>query len=457
MEVSELWGGIEAELETKLSSAHFNTWIKPLIPTEFVIEGSIGKLTLSAPSSYVRAMALDHYQNLIVEAGERISKKTLSLSVTIGSIQAEKNNKKESEEIESGLFESRSTPNLETRHNLNPRLTLESYVVGSSNNFAHAAALGVIKNPGRKYNPLFIYGGVGLGKTHLMHGIGHALFANNPRARILYISAETFGNDLIASLQSKRISSFKKRYRSCDVLLVDDIQFIAGKEYTQEEFFHTFNELYMSERQIILTSDRPPQEIPKIEERLSSRFLGGLTVDIQPPDYEMRAAILTQKAAEMKIEVGAESLSMIAERSTTNARELEGVFRSIVALADSKKSPITTELVSEFFGVVKEGKKMRMRPSSIISTVAKYYGFRTQELVGSSRKAPLVMARHVAMYLIKTELEVPHEQIGEIFGGRDHTTIMHAVEKITGEISVNQGVGKAIAEIKHELSTKPEG
>jgi chromosomal replication initiator protein len=454
-DINAIWSSIKAELQLSVSLAHFNTWISPLSATSWEVGEGISTLELGCPSTFVRAMILDKYKGQIIEAAERISGKEVKLSVIIGEKAV---NTKDIPVSESPLFSQEPQSQIQgTQHNLNPRLTMETYVVGSSNNFAHAAAMGVIKNPGRKYNPLFIYGGVGLGKTHLMHAIGHEILASNPRAKILYISAETFGNDLIASLQSKKIANFKKRYRSCDVLMVDDIQFISGKEYTQEEFFHTFNELYMSERQIILTSDRPPQEIPKIEERLSSRFLGGLTVDIQPPDYEMRAAILTQKAKEMGITVSSQALSLIAEHSATNARELEGIFRRIVALADSKNQTVNPELVSGFYGVVQEGRRMRLRPNIIIGKVAKYYGFKTQELTNNSRKAPLVAARHVAMFLIKTELDIPHEQIGEIFGGRDHTTIMHAVEKITTEISTNQQVGRAISEIKHELSTSSQG
>lgn len=450
MDGNEVWSSVSAELALTLSAGNFSTWIKPIEVGEFSTDGEKTKITLSCPSIYVKGMIVDKYQAQIVEAVERITGKETELSLTIGE-RAKTTTKKVLVEPPSPLFTPQDSPRAEIQHNLNPRLTMDTYVVGSSNNFAHAAALGVIKNPGRKYNPLFIYGGVGLGKTHLMHAIGHALLEANPRTRILYISAETFGNDLIASLQSKKIANFKKRYRSCDVLMVDDIQFISGKEYTQEEFFHTFNELHMSERQIILTSDRPPQEIPKIEERLSSRFLGGLTVDIQPPDYEMRVAILTQKSKEMQLDVSPQALAVIAEHMTTNARELEGNFRQIVAKAEAKNSALTPEFVSDFFGVVQTGRKLRLRPNTIITKTAQYFSYKTQELLGNSRKAPLVTARHVAMYLIKTELDVPLEQIGELFGGRDHTTIMHAVDKITAAISLDTSTGKSISDIKHTL------
>jgi chromosomal replication initiator protein len=452
MDQENIWEGVCAALQLELSPAHYATWIVPLVFEGVEEKKGGGKiLKLMAPSPYVRGMLSTKYQGQVVAAATKILGEEVEIVVVVGKTE-NKGAKLEDSSKSTGLFEPRKEV-IEPQHNLNPRLKLDSYVVGSSNNFAHAAALGVIKNPGRKYNPLFIYGGVGLGKTHLMHGVGHAILETNPRLKILYITAETFGNDLIASLQSKKVATFKRKYRSCDVLLIDDIQFISGKEYTQEEFFHTFNELYMSERQIILTSDRPPQEIPKIEERLSSRFLGGLTVDIQPPDYEMRMAILTQKAKEAGVEVEAQTLSLIAERETTNARALEGNFRRIMAQADARGEALNEALVSSFYGEVAHDKRLRVRPTAVIAKVSKYFGYKAQELVGNSRKAPLVLARHAAMYLIKTELGVPHEKIGEMFGGRDHTTVMHAVDKITTEISAKKEVGQAISEIKHLIAT----
>lgn len=337
------------------------------------------------------------------------------------------------------------------KHNLNPRLTFETFVVGSSNNFAYAAAQGVAKSPGTRHNPLFIYGGVGLGKTHLMHAIGHAIYAEHPDWEIMYLSAETFGSDLIASLQNKKIGAFKKKYRAPNVLLIDDIQFIAGKEYTQEEFFHTFNELYMSQRQIVLTSDRPPQEISKIEERLSSRFMGGVMVDIQLPDFETRVAILNEKCQSLGVALPPESIAMIAERSATNIRELEGVLQGMLAKAAPAGGDISPDLVREFFGAEKERRTRRVRPNKIISKTAQYYDFKAGEITGKSRKAPLVAARHMAMYLLYTELDVPYEQIGRLFEGRDHTTVMHAVEKIGNKLKIEPSIAKVVADIKHGL------
>jgi chromosomal replication initiator protein len=450
--LAEIWRGVLVELQLTTSEANFGTWIRPLSLVSIEEQGEERLVaTINCPSPYHQKTLSLRYAGQIQQSLSKLTGKTTEVIFNLGkSIQIDPMREEKAED--SPLFQLPQAGPTRT-HTLNPRLTFESYVVGSSNNFAYAAAQGVVKSPGKKYNPLFIYGGVGLGKTHLMHAIGHALLSEHPELQILYISTETFGNELVASLQSKKTVSFKKRYRSADVLLVDDIQFISGKEYIQEEFFHTFNELYMSERQIILTSDRPPQEIAKIEERLTSRFLGGLTVDIQPPDYEMRVAILTQKAKEMELTLPPETIAIIAERTATNARELEGIFRRIVALADSKKTQITVELVQNYFGVEKEQRVSRLRPTTIINKTAQYFAFKTTDLIGNSRKAPLVNARHIAMYLMKKELEMPHEQIGEALGGRDHTTVMHAVEKITATIGDNMRISRAVAEIKQLLLT----
>ena len=320
-----------------------------------------------------------------------------------------------------------------------------------SNNFAYAAAQGAAKSPGTRHNPLFIYGGVGLGKTHLMHAVGHAIYKDHPDWDIMYISAETFGSDLIASLQNKRTPAFKKKYRAPNVLLVDDIQFIAGKEYIQEEFFHTFNELYMSQRQIVLTSDRPPQEISKLEERLSSRFMGGLMVDVQSPDFETRVAILTQKCESLGLTIPSESISLIAERTTTNIRELEGALQGILTKAIPSGGEITGDIVREYFGAERERRTQRIRPSSVVTKTAAYFSFKPAELTGASRKAPLTAARHTAMYILYSDLQLPYEQVGRLFGGRDHTTVMHAVEKISDKIKSDPDMAKIIADIKHVL------
>ena len=448
MDIMSSWKAVLAELELSVSPVHFPTWIKPLsIASLEKMEDGSQLATIMCPSSYHQAMVSQRYQGQIKRSLERICGTKAELAFVVG--KDETSNKKPAP---SPLFEQKET--LERgggSHNLNPRLTFESYVVGTSNNFAYAAAQGVSKSPGTRYNPLFIYGGVGLGKTHLMHAIGHAIYAEHPDWNVMYISAETFGSDLIASLQNKKTPAFKKKYRAPNVLLIDDVQFIAGKEYIQEEFFHTFNDLHMSQRQIVLTSDKPPQEIAKLEERLSSRFMGGLTVDIQSPDFETRVAILTQKCEALKLSIPSEAISLIAERTTTNIRELEGALQGILTKALPSGGEITSEIVREFFGAEHERRTQRIRPGSVITKTAQYFSFKPTELTGASRKAPLTGARHTAMYLLYRDLELPYEQIGRLFGGRDHTTVIHAVEKITERIKTDPEMAKIIADIKHNL------
>lgn len=447
MDILSTWKAVLGELELSISPVYFPTWIKPLSLSSLEkIDETTQLATIMCPSSYHQGMIAQRYQGQIQRSIERITGIKTDLAYIIG-----KDPSTSAGQPPAPLFDTPKTQFEEGKHNLNPRLTFETYVVGGSNNFAYAAAQGAAKTPGTRHNPLFIYGGVGLGKTHLMQAIGHAIYRDHPDWNIMYISAETFGSDLIASLQNKKTPAFKKKYRAPNVLLIDDIQFIAGKEYIQEEFFHTFNELYMSQRQIVLTSDKSPQEIVKLEERLSSRFMGGLMVDIQSPDFETRVAILSQKCKALNLDIPAEAISLIAERTTTNIRELEGALQGILTKALPYGGEITSDIVREFFGAEKERRSQRIRPNSVITKTAQYFAFKPAELIGSSRKAPLTAARHTAMYLLYNDLNLPYEQVGRLFGGRDHTTVIHAVEKITEKIKTDPSMAKIIADIKHGL------
>lgn len=450
MDIISTWSAVLAELELSISPVYFPTWIKPLsIESLEKLSDESQLVTILCPSSYHKTMVSQRYQGQIQRSLERICGLKTEVAYVIG-----KDSTSTVKQTPTPLFD--PTPSPTTlgaggHHNLNPRLTFETYVVGGSNNFAYAAAQGAAKTPGTRHNPLFIYGGVGLGKTHLMQAIGHAIYKDHPDWNIMYISAETFGSDLIASLQNKKTPAFKKKYRAPNALLIDDIQFIAGKEYIQEEFFHTFNELYMSQRQIVLTSDKSPQEIVKLEERLSSRFMGGLMVDIQSPDFETRVAILTQKCEALSLNIPAEAISLIAERTTTNIRELEGALQGILTKALPSGGEITSDMVREFFGAERERRTQRIKPNSVIAKTAQYFAFKPTELTGASRKAPLTAARHTAMYLLYNDLGLPYEQVGRLFGGRDHTTIIHAVEKIADKLKTDPGMAKIIADIKHGL------
>lgn len=448
MDIISTWSAVLAELELSISPVYFPTWIKPLsIESLEKVSDESQLVTILCPSSYHQTMVSQRYQGQIQRSLERICGLKTEVAYVIG-----KDSSTGLTQPPAPLFEPpKRAVEGEGHHNLNPRLTFETYVVGGSNNFAYAAAQGAAKTPGTRHNPLFIYGGVGLGKTHLMQAIGHAIYKDHPDWNIMYISAETFGSDLIASLQNKKTPAFKKKYRAPNVLLIDDIQFIAGKEYIQEEFFHTFNELYMSQRQIVLTSDKSPQEIVKLEERLSSRFMGGLMVDIQSPDFETRVAILTQKCEALSLNIPAEVISLIAERTTTNIRELEGALQGILTKALPSGGEITSDMVREFFGAERERRTQRIKPNSVIAKTAQYFAFKPAELVGASRKAPLTAARHTAMYLLYNDLGLPYEQVGRLFGGRDHTTIIHAVEKIADKLKTDPGMAKIIADIKHGL------
>lgn len=446
MDVVSTWKTTLAELEMSISPVYFPTWIKPLnlMSLEEEKEGILA--TILCPSSYHQTMLVKRWAEPVKRALGRVVDKPVELAYVVGKETKERMR-------EAPLFEPPEEKEQKGggSHNLNPRLTFDTYVVGSSNNFAYAAAQGAAKSPGTRYNPLFIYGGVGLGKTHLMHAVGHAVFKEHPDWNIMYISAETFGNDLIASLQNKKTAQFKKKYRAPNVLLVDDVQFIAGKEYIQEEFFHTFNELYMSQRQVILTSDKPPQEIARLEERLISRFMGGLMVDVQAPDFETRVAILTQKCQALGVEVTADVIGLLAEKAVGNIRELEGALQALLAKATSEQRSVDGELIREHFGAQSERRGHRVRPNELITKVAQYYSYKVGELTGASRKAPLIAARHTAMYLLYHDLGIPYVQIGNLFGGRDHTTVMHAVEKIEGELKANPELSQTMTDIKHGI------
>jgi len=447
MEINTIWKAVLAELQLSVSGTYFSTLIKPLILLSIEKTGeNKQRASILCPSTYHEQMMVQRYGGMIGRAIKRVTGGETELAYVIG-----KDAKAEPEQVLPLFRIEREMPKGSGKHNLNPRLTFETYVVGTSNNFAYAAAQGAAKSPGLRYNPLFIYGGVGLGKTHLMHAVGHAIYLDHPDWDIMYLSAETFGSDLIASLQNKKTAQFKKKYRAPNVLLVDDIQFIAGKEYIQEEFFHTFNELYMSQRQVILTSDRPPQEIAKLEERLSSRFMGGLMVDVQAPDFETRVAILTKKCELLGISVPPETIALMAEKAASNIRELEGALQGILARASQQGEEISGDLVREFFGAENERRNQRIKPNGVIAKTAQYFDFRVGELTGESRKAPLAAARHAAMYLLYVDLGVPYEQVGRLFGGRDHTTVMHAVEKIANQLKTDPAMAKTIADIKHIL------
>ena len=336
---------------------------------------------------------------------------------------------------------------------LNQRYTFSTFVVGSNNRLAHAAALSVAERPGHSYNPLFVYGGSGLGKTHLMHAIGHAVIARHPKKRVAYATSEKFTNEFINSIRAQKGEDFRERYRRIDVLLVDDIQFIAGKEGTQEEFFHTFNAIHEEGKQIVISSDRPPKAI-QLEDRLRSRFERGLIADISTPDLETRIAILRAKAEVQNVAVPPPVIDFLAQRIVSNIRELEGALTRIVAYAALQASPVTTQLAQEVLqNILYNPQRKTLSPERIAETVARYYGVPIDELKGRARDKQIVLPRQIAMYLMREETEAPLLRIGEVLGGRDHSTVLHGCEKIEREMAENDEFRRDVGALREMLYT----
>ena len=344
--------------------------------------------------------------------------------------------------------------NQSNRFNFNPRYNFESFVVGSSNRFAHAAALAVADRPAKNYNPLFLYGGSGLGKTHLMHAIGHRVLNLRPNTNILYISTETFTNEFISSVRQGSAHKFKNRYRTADIFLVDDIQFLTGKEETQVEFFHTFNSLHEANKQIIISSDKPPRDIPLLEERLKSRFEWGILADISMPDYETRLAILRKKVQADKIIIDDYILSVIATKIDSNIRELEGVLNKILAYTSLTHSPITIEVVEKAINDVTLQKENIISADYIQDVVANYFKIDKKDMVSAKKSNDIAYPRQIAMYLCRTVGQMSFPRIGNDFGGRDHTTVMHAFKKIEKEIKENTNTKLIVESVKTIITNK---
>lgn len=447
-----LWQAVCGELSVSISPASFSSWINPCFISNInEIDTERLLIELACPSAFHQHTIDERYYGQIKKFLEHQTQKRCELALVI----KQKPVTTASKAPEIGLFapQPQQTFNWQeamTHSGLNPRFSFDNFVVGGSNNLAYAAAKAVVDSPGNKHNPLFIWGGVGVGKTHLMHAIGRALLEKGLE-KITVVTSEQFTNEFIATLRSKTVDSFKKKFRNVDALLIDDIQFIATKESTQEEFFHTFNELYAKQKQIIMTSDRRPQDIQQVEQRLISRFLGGLTVDIGLPDYEMRFAMLKQKADEYQILTGDGALDLIATHVQTNSRELEGTFMRLVSLAQLQNRILDRTLVEQELKVKSKVHEKHLRPQEVISIIAKEFEFRNKDLVGKSRKAELVRARHIAMYILREEMGMQLERVATLMGGRDHTTVMHAVEKMKREFGINQETREQIMHIKQNL------
>lgn len=435
----KLWQIVLGEIELQISRANFITWFKQANISS--IEDNGETVVISLPNEFTKIWFEKKYHKMILDilqnaTDNKVKKVVYKVETSIPTptekrfISLEEVIKKET------ISEEKISKD---EYGLNPRYSFENFVVGKGNELAHAACLAVVEKPGKKYNPLFIYGGVGLGKTHLLQAVGNEILKKDKKKKVCYISAEKFTNDFIKAIREGEVESFKKTYRNKDVLLVDDVQFFAGKEAVQEEFFHTFNALYQKDHQIVLTSDRPPRVIPALEERLISRFEGGMIVDILPPDLETRIAILEQKAKERGVSVPKEIIQYIATQIQTNVRQLEGALNKIIAYHELNKLPFSLEETKNIVkNLISLPRKAALSPHELLQIVAEFYGLKLQELTGSSRKKELVIPRQVAMYLLREELDASFPLIGKELGGRDHTTAIHAWRKIKKEVE-NEG------------------
>lgn len=436
-----LWNELKATYQKDLSSASYNTWIETANPRTL----DQNQLVVEVPSKIHKEYWEKNLATKIVEVGYMLSGNEIIPRFITGE-------EAEQEEVIEEKNPKVVAPSPLKKAMLNPKYTFDTFVIGKGNQMAHAAALVVAEDPGSIYNPLFFYGGVGLGKTHLMHAIGHQMLQSQPNAKVKYVSSETFANDFINSIQNKTAEEFRQEYRNVDLLLVDDIQFFAEKEATQEEFFHTFNALYNEGKQIVLTSDRLPNEIPKLQERLVSRFAWGLSVDITPPDLETRTAILRKKAAAERLEIPDDTLSYIAGQIDSNIRELEGALVRVQAFAAMNSEDISTSLAADALKTLKSGKgHPQLSILQIQEEVAKYYHIQLKDLKGKKRVKSIVVPRQIAMYLARELTDNSLPKIGAEFGGKDHTTVIHAHEKIQQLMDSSVSMQNEVSEIKNFL------
>lgn len=448
-----LWPICLQRLEQELSDQQLNTWIRPL-----QIKESGQCIALLAPNRFVLDWVKQNFQAQIQNIINDLSPDgQVKLSLQVGSqSQAREEKPAVTDKNDTNSFNSAPyirTPNKPVEHNLNPSFTFDNFVAGKSNQLARAASIQVAENPGQAYNPLFLYGGVGLGKTHLVHAVGNLIRSNNPEARVVYLHSERFVGNMVKALQHNSIDSFKQHYRSLDALLVDDIQFFAGKERSQEEFFHTFNSLMESGHQIILTCDRYPNEVEGLEERLCSRFGWGLPVCIDSPELETRVAILQKKAEESGTELPSEVAFFIAKRIRSNIRELEGAFRRVMATANFTGKPITLDFAKEALQDLIALQDRAISIENIQKTVAEYYKIRSSDLLSNRRSRSITRPRQLAMALSKELTNHSLPEIGEAFGGRDHTTILHGCRKIAelrdSDVKINEDYLNMIRVLSH--------
>lgn len=455
LDVNKVWKAVLAEMEVQLSKTNYKTWLSRTIAKDL----TDSEITIVFQNPHALTTTEKLFKPMIKDSLKKITKNDYELIFKVGKV------KQKSEDTQLGpLFEKKKTSKsivekIQRKSGLNINYKLENYISGGANQLAYAIAASIAREPGSKYNPFFLYSGVGLGKTHLIHAIGNKIIEENPEKKVIYVTSENFTNELIDSIRGGRnkrgisTDSFRKKYRQVDVLIIDDIQFIAKKDATQEEFFHTFNELYMNQKQIIIASDRPPEAFKDIEERITSRFKSGMLADIQAPDYELRTAILRAKRDDNKEDVPNEVIDFIAEHVATNVREVEGAYLQVLAYVQSKEGRVlNVETAKKVLGnIVNEKRDRPLSLNNILKAVCKYYSITQIDIKGKRRTKELVLPRQVAMYLMYDLTKTPYMSIGEYLGGRDHTTVMHGFDKIKKEVETSMSLRKDLMSIKQAI------
>lgn len=444
--ISELWSKALIEIEKKISKPSFETWLKST--KAHSLQGDT--LIITAPNDFARDWLESRYLHLISDAVYQLTGAELSIKFIIPEHLTDNEFTAKSQMKQ--MSNQADEQNELLQNMLNDKYIFDTFVIGSGNRFAHAASLAVAEAPAKAYNPLFIYGGVGLGKTHLMHAIGHYVLEHNPAAKVVYLSSEKFTNEFINSIRDNKAENFRNKYRNVDVLLIDDIQFLAGKEQTQEEFFHTFNTLHEESKQIVISSDRPPKEIPTLEDRLRSRFEWGLITDITPPDLETRIAILRKKAKAEGLDIPNEVMLYIANQIDSNIRELEGALIRVVAYSSLINKDINADLAAEALkNIIPNSKPKIISISDIQKVVGQHYHVKLEDFKAKKRTKSVAFPRQIAMYLSRELTDSSLPKIGEEFGGRDHTTVIHAHEKISKLLQTDEQFQKQVKEIEDIL------
>jgi len=441
--ITQLWEEVLNIIKEDMNEVSYNTWLKPIKPLH--INDNV--IYLQAPEEFLRDMLVKRYNKLLTNAFTYVLNDN-EIAIKILTPGEEIDDQKMIEKRDKNFVYQNGNS---IKSFLNPKYKFDSFIVGNSNRFAHAASLAVAEAPATAYNPLFLYGGVGLGKTHLMHAIGHYIMSNNKDSKILYVTSEKFTNDLINSIKDDKNEEFRNKYRKIDVLLVDDIQFIAGKERTQEEFFHTFNALHNDNKQIIISSDRPPKEILTLEDRLRSRFEMGLTADVQTPDLETRIAILRKKAEDEKYDVSDEIIEYIANNIQSNIRKLEGALIRLYAYSSLTNKEVTMDLAYEALKHLISDKHKLITIDIIKNAISNYFNISIEDLSSKKKPKSISHPRQVAMYLSRKHTDSSLPKIGDEFGGRDHSTVIHAFNKISSDLETDNELKKAIEDLEAEL------